>query len=94
MRKIYLTPNLNLASGQDCCAQPQQVDKLSFTGSLGMGLRSVLAPLDRLADRLTLWQLRSRERQALAALDDRALRDVGLSRGEIEAEIRKPFWQA
>ena len=42
--------------------------------------------------RLYAWQARSHERHALAALDDRMLGDLGLSRADIESEIRKPFW--
>jgi uncharacterized protein YjiS (DUF1127 family) len=36
---------------------------------------------------------RSRQRRALARLDDRLLRDVGITRYEAEWECRKPFWQ-
>lgn len=38
------------------------------------------------------WQARARERNHLARLDDRMLRDVGLSRADTEREWRKPFW--
>jgi uncharacterized protein YjiS (DUF1127 family) len=41
---------------------------------------------------LVVWQERVRERRRLAALDDRLLRDVGLSRADTEQEIHKPFW--
>jgi uncharacterized protein YjiS (DUF1127 family) len=42
---------------------------------------------------LKTWRARSRERQALAKLDSRDLRDIGLSRWEVEQEVAKPFWR-
>jgi uncharacterized protein YjiS (DUF1127 family) len=39
------------------------------------------------------WQERVRERRALNALDDRLLRDIGISRADADRELRKPFWQ-
>lgn len=39
------------------------------------------------------WRRRIRERDQLAALDDRMLRDIGLSRGDAEFLINKPFWR-
>jgi uncharacterized protein YjiS (DUF1127 family) len=39
------------------------------------------------------WRRRSRERAELAQLDDRMLRDIGVSRGDVLAEINKPFWR-
>jgi uncharacterized protein YjiS (DUF1127 family) len=43
--------------------------------------------------RLLIWQERARERRRLASLDDHMLRDIGLSRADIHAETRKPFWE-
>jgi uncharacterized protein YjiS (DUF1127 family) len=43
---------------------------------------------------LLVWQARSRERQVLAALDDRQLKDIGLDRGQVALEADKPFWRA
>ncbi len=43
---------------------------------------------------LLIWQERGRQRHALAQLDARMLKDVGLSRAEVELELRKPFWHA
>jgi uncharacterized protein YjiS (DUF1127 family) len=43
---------------------------------------------------LLRWQRRANERHALTQLDDRMLRDLGLSRSEIARESRKPFWRA
>ena len=38
------------------------------------------------------WEL-ARQRRALAALDDRGLKDIGVGRSDIHAEISKPFWR-
>lgn len=43
---------------------------------------------------LALWIERDRQRRALATLDDRMLRDVGVSRADAAKECRKPFWRA
>jgi uncharacterized protein YjiS (DUF1127 family) len=40
------------------------------------------------------WLGRRAQRRALAALDDRLLRDIGKTRAEATAEARKPFWRA
>jgi len=42
---------------------------------------------------LASWRCRSRSRRHLAALDDRELADVGLSRAERWIECQKHFWQ-
>ena len=47
-----------------------------------------------LLDVLLDWQQRAAERHALRQLDDRMLKDIGLTRADIEAEARKPFWRA
>ncbi|MDK9720288.1 MAG: DUF1127 domain-containing protein [Rhodospirillales bacterium] len=38
------------------------------------------------------WAERRRSRNALAALDDRMLADLGLNRTDAQAEADKPFW--
>ncbi len=48
----------------------------------------------RFFDVLLIWQERDRQRRALAGMDDRMRRDVGLSWADIQLELRKPFWQA
>jgi uncharacterized protein YjiS (DUF1127 family) len=44
-------------------------------------------------DLLLEWQDRAAQRAHLAALDDHALRDVGLSRADVQMEVDKPFWR-
>lgn len=48
--------------------------------------------LTRMAGHCGLWITRIRTRQALAELDDRLLRDVGLTRYDAAHETNKPFW--
>ena len=40
------------------------------------------------------WRHRLRSRRELAALNDRELRDIGVTRNEARGEIDKPFWRA
>jgi len=42
---------------------------------------------------IVTWLERSRERQALLALDDWVLKDIGLSRADVMRESDKPFWR-
>jgi uncharacterized protein YjiS (DUF1127 family) len=40
------------------------------------------------------WTERARQRRCLAALDERMLKDCGLSRADARQEASRPFWQA
>jgi uncharacterized protein YjiS (DUF1127 family) len=42
---------------------------------------------------VSFWIERSRQRRALAELDDRLLRDIGLTRDEARRECANPFWK-
>jgi uncharacterized protein YjiS (DUF1127 family) len=41
---------------------------------------------------LSRWHALYRQRQQLAALSDDMLKDIGLSRADIETEANRPFW--
>lgn len=56
-------------------------------------LLPTIQPLGWAIGTLLTWQDRARQRAALAALDDRLLEDIGLSRAQARAEADKPFWQ-
>jgi uncharacterized protein YjiS (DUF1127 family) len=46
-----------------------------------------------IGDLFGTWRRRVQERQAFAHLDQRDLRDIGLSQWEVETELSKPFWR-
>ena len=48
-------------------------------------LRRLIASIDAMRERL-------RSRRELESLDDRTLRDVGLTRADVIAEIDRPLW--
>jgi len=56
-------------------------------------LYPALAPVGRAVGLLTTWRRRAADRRQLCDLDAHMLRDVGLSRGDVEFEINKPFWR-
>ena len=47
-----------------------------------------------LPDTLYTWQQRHRMRRELLKLDERLLRDMGISRYDANREGRRPFWRA
>ena len=40
------------------------------------------------------WLERARQRRELRQLSDHMLKDIGLTRADVEAEAAKPFWRA
>lgn len=58
---------------------------LSRRRSLVVVLRAVMRQIAR-------WHALYRQRQQLASLSDHALKDIGLSRADIEPEVNRPFW--
>ena len=68
----------------------------TLTRSLAAPRRTgaIVELLQRLAIIAKTWQRRARERAQLAALGDRDLRDIGLTRADQLRECSKPFWRA
>lgn len=52
-----------------------------------------LRVLGRAAETVLAWQQRASDRKRLAEMDERQLKDMGLSRGDISREVEKPFWR-
>ena len=49
--------------------------------------------LETMVDTLLTWQRRHKDRMHLMSLDDRLLRDIGISYVEVDHEASKPFWR-
>jgi uncharacterized protein YjiS (DUF1127 family) len=67
-------------------------ERSGFRPSTGERL-SVIGMFVRLADLMAVGRDRRRQRLALARLDDRMLRDIGLTTADVEGEVTKPFWK-
>lgn len=61
--------------------------------SRGIG-HEIVSVLDRMVEAPFIWAERAAERRHLAQLDDHLLRDIGLSRADIETVSAKPFWRS
>jgi uncharacterized protein YjiS (DUF1127 family) len=71
------------------------VSNLSHRPAVRQGRRSYLQEgLIGLFDLLHNWVDRGRTRNHLYQLPDYMLRDIGVSRAEVEEEWQKPFWKA
>lgn len=49
--------------------------------------------LDAMVNTLLTWQRRHKDRMHLMSLDDRLLRDIGISYADVDREASKPFWR-
>jgi len=56
-------------------------------------LKAIDNSLLALLDVPLAWQRRIADRNSLAAMDDRLLKDIGISRADAEHEAEKPFWR-
>jgi len=56
-------------------------------------LRNIDAGLLAAVDITFGWHRRISDRNALRTMDDRLLKDIGLSQADVEHEVSKPFWR-
>ena len=71
---------------QDSVVSPSRRG-VSPTFPLSSGLVRLFESIERMIQR-------HRERSALSAMDDRLLRDIGVTRADVDHEINKPAWRA
>ncbi|HWA44520.1 MAG TPA: DUF1127 domain-containing protein [Hypericibacter adhaerens] len=55
---------------------------------------AVVPVLMRTLESVYHWWTRTSERQTLANLDERTLRDIGISKADVYREALKPFWRS
>lgn len=70
--------------------------RLARGATPGVGARVSLRLLDALHRTIAMlreWRRRVHSRAELARLDDRMLRDIGITRVDALYEINKPFWR-
>jgi uncharacterized protein YjiS (DUF1127 family) len=80
------TISLGTATGHRSRIAPRKVRRRALRLTLRQALSRIFATLRK-------WRRRSRERAELARLDERMLRDIGVTRGDVWDEINKPFWR-
>ena len=65
----------------------------SFVRGVQGLLRSIDAGLLATVDASLTWHRRVADRHALRTMEDRLLKDIGLSQADVEHEVTKPFWR-
>jgi uncharacterized protein YjiS (DUF1127 family) len=50
--------------------------------------------VENVLDRFLTWQRRHKDRMHLLSLDERMLRDIGVSLADVDREATKPFWRS
>ena len=63
------------------------------TFALSSRLARLARPFSGTIKAAATWRARARGRRHLADLDVRMLRDIGITRMDVERECHKPFWQ-
>jgi uncharacterized protein YjiS (DUF1127 family) len=58
------------------------------------GSKALYGALEQAVDTILTWRERARMRRQLLMLDDRLLKDIGLTRTQAFGEAEKPFWRA
>jgi uncharacterized protein YjiS (DUF1127 family) len=70
-----------------------QASHATFAGQRPGGRSAWQGRLIGTVDLLLTWYERRRQRRELQALSDHMLHDIGIGRGDVEAEVAKPFWR-
>lgn len=89
-----MTHSMKTCSNEVCGSVSQSLSaERPIRGFMPTLVAAVDTGLELAVDTLFAWQRRRADRMRLQSMDDHILRDVGLSRADIEAEASKPFWR-
>ena len=94
LRKAGLRASGVRASGiRGSCFWAPSVKNSQFSHQQELGVKMRIR---RIANTLRLWSERSRQRKELKVLahHPKVLKDIGVSRYDVQRESRKPFWRA
>ncbi len=79
---------------QICASEPIARPSIArHDGAWTRFVRAIDAKLATAVDTLLVWQRRHRDRMHLMSMDDRLLRDIGISYADVDHEASKPFWR-
>ncbi len=65
-----------------------------FTSHAAQGAYGSIFSFSGILNRIAAWSAVARQRRQLAQLDAESLRDIGLTRDDVEIETARPFWDA
>ena len=69
------------------------VDTRSYGTRAGSRAGTATGGFLLMLEKLQRWQQNARTRRQLDSLTAQTLRDIGLTRADVESEIAKPFWR-
>src|SRR5215472_13613063 len=87
-RARRLRTKAELSRATSCC-----VDRIPLERQRQASLHRLRGFLSGVRAVLREWRRRKNGRLKLARLDERMLRDIGLTRADAEYEMNKPFWR-
>ncbi len=84
------------------CSDTIRVSELNIKGNLQMNTKGAVKATDWrsavagiavfVVEYLRAWQEHARDRRMLEKLDDHLLKDIGMTRSDLDHELSKPFW--